>query len=160
MGMGEPLLNYENVVKSIEIMLAQDRLSLGRRHVTISTAGIIPGIQRLIEEKVEVKLAISLHAPHQGLRQKLMPIAQTYPLEALMQVLDEYVAVTDNRIFYEYIMIKGMTDTLELARELVDLLRGRLAHVNLIPYNPNPVIDFLESDRGAMMKFKQILEKG
>jgi 23S rRNA (adenine2503-C2)-methyltransferase len=160
MGMGEPLLNYDNVIKSVEIVLAQDRLSLGRRHVTISTAGIIPGIQRLIEDQVDVKLAISLHAPRQALRQQLMPIAQVYPLEALMQVIDRYVAVTDNRIFYEYIMIKGITDTLELAHALVDLLRGRLAHVNLIPYNANPVIDFLESDRGAMMKFKQLLEKG
>jgi len=119
MGMGEPLLNYEQVKKSIEVMLAQDRLSLGRRHVTISTAGIIPGIKKLIEDQIDVKLAISLHAPNQELRNKIMPIAKAYPLDQLMQVIDEYVDATDNRIFYEYIMIKGITDVLELAKELV-----------------------------------------
>ncbi|MDR2190538.1 MAG: 23S rRNA (adenine(2503)-C(2))-methyltransferase RlmN [Candidatus Peribacteria bacterium] len=160
MGMGEPLLNYDNVIQSIEIMLAQERLSLGRRHITISTAGIIPGIKRLIADKVQVKLALSLHAPHQVLREKLMPIAKAYPLPALMEVIDEYVAATDNRIFYEYIMIKGITDTPALAHELVSLLAGRLAHVNLIPYNPNPVLDFLESDVKNIQLFKQILEKG
>ena len=160
MGMGEPLLNYDQMLQSIEVMLAQDRLSLGRRHVTISTAGIIPGIRRLIEDQVAVKLAISLHAPNQELRNKIMPIAKAYPLDQLMQVIDEYVEATDNRIFYEYIMIKGITDTPELARQLVGVLQGRLAHVNLIPYNPNPVLDFLESDAAAIRKFKDILEKG
>lgn len=160
MWMGEPLLNYDNVIKSIEIMLAQDRLSLGRRHVTISTAGIIPWIKKLIEDQIDVKLAISLHAPDQELRNSIMPIAKAYPLDQLMQAIDEYVIATDNRIFYEYIMIKGITDTPELAHQLVQLLKWRLAHVNLIPYNPNPVIDFLESDPAAIKKFKEILEKG
>jgi 23S rRNA (adenine2503-C2)-methyltransferase len=160
MGMGEPLLNYDNVVHSIEIMLAQDRLSLGRRHVTISTAGIIPGIKKLIEDQITVKLAISLHAPNQELRNHIMPIAKSYPLHQLMEAIEEYVVATDNRIFYEYIMIKGITDTPELAHQLVDLLRGKLAHVNLIPYNANPVIDFLESDAKSIQLFKQILEKG
>jgi 23S rRNA (adenine2503-C2)-methyltransferase len=89
-----------------------------------------------------------------------MPIAKAYPLSALMQVINEYVAATDNRIFYEYIMIKGITDTPELARELVTLLAGKLAHINLIPYNPNPVINFLESSAATIEQFKQILEKG
>ena len=123
MGMGEPLLNYDEVLKSVEVMLAQDRLSLGRRHVTISTSGIIPGIKRLIEDKVEVKLAVSLHAPNQSLRNQIMPIAKAYPLDKLMQVIDEYVEATNNRIFYEYIMIRGITDTPELARELAELLK-------------------------------------
>jgi 23S rRNA (adenine2503-C2)-methyltransferase len=160
MGMGEPLLNYENVAKSIEIMLAQDRLSLGKRHITISTAGIILGIKRLIEDGIDVKLAISLHAPNQELRNRIMPVAKAYPLEPLMEAIEEYVAATDNRIFYEYIMIKGITDTPELAHQLVDLLRGKLAHLNLIPYNANPVIDFLESEKGSIQLFKAILEKG
>ena len=160
MGMGEPLLNYDEMLKSIEVMLAQDRLSLGRRHITISTSGIIPGIKRLIDDQVDVKLAISLHAPNQTLRNQIMPIAKAYPLDALMQVIDEYVKVTDNRIFYEYIMIKGITDTPVLASQLVELLRGKLAHVNLIPYNPHPAIDLLESDHAAIWKFKAILEKG
>jgi 23S rRNA (adenine2503-C2)-methyltransferase len=160
MGMGEPLLNYEQVIQSISVMLAQDRLSLGRRHITISTAGIIPGIKKLIADDIPVKLAISLHAPNQELRNRLMPVAKSYPLDALMQVIDEYVLATDNRIFYEYIMIRGVTDTPELAYQLSQLLRKKLAHVNLISYNANPVLDFLESEAKSIQIFKNILEKG
>ena len=160
MWMWEPLLNYDEVKKSIEIMLQQDRLSLWRRHVTISTAGIIPWIERLIEDKLDVKLAVSLHAPNQELRERIMPIARRYNLDELMEVIDRYVKVTDNRIFYEYIMIAWITDKPELADELVELLRGRLAHVNLIPYNANPVIDLKESSEKSIQNFKRILEKG
>ncbi len=160
MGMGEPLLNYENVKKSIEIMLRQEAwLSLSRRHITISTAGIIPGIRQLIKDEIPVKLAISLHAPNQALRDKLMPVAKVYPLESLNKVLSDYVRASDNRIFYEYIMIKNMTDTPELAAQLVTMLRGKLAHVNLIPYNTNPAIDLKESDDQSMQQFKKVLEK-
>lgn len=159
MGMWEPLLNYENVIQSIDIMLAQDRLSLGRRHVTISTAGIISGIKRLITDKIDVKLAISLHAPNQELRERLMPIARTNPLSELMNMIDKYTQATDNRIFYEYIMIKGITDTPDLAHQLAELLHRRLAHVNLIPYNENPAIALQESDFSTISKFKNILEK-
>ncbi len=160
MWMGEPLLNYDEVKKAIEVMLQQDRLSLWRRHVTISTAGIIPWIERLIEDKLDVKLAVSLHAPNQELREKIMPIARRYKLDELMEVIDRYVKVTDNRIFYEYIMIAWITDKPELAGELVELLKNRLAHVNLIPYNANPVIDLKESNRKNIQNFKRILEKG
>ncbi|MFA7717087.1 MAG: 23S rRNA (adenine(2503)-C(2))-methyltransferase RlmN, partial [Candidatus Absconditabacterales bacterium] len=154
MGMGEPLLNYENMKKSIVLMLAQEvGLSLSRRHITISTAGIIPGIKKLVEDDIPVKLAISLHAPNQQLRDTLMPIAKKYPLDELMKTIDNYVKATDNRIFYEYIMIKNVTDKLELAHELACLLRGRLAHVNLIAYNQNPAIDLQESDTKQMRKF-------
>jgi len=159
MGMGEPLLNYENVKKSIEVMLAQQGgLSLGKRHITISTAGIIPGIEQLIKDDIPVKLAISLHAPNQKLREELMPIAKKYTLDNLMKTIDNYVKASDNRIFYEYIMIKNKTDKPELANELADLLRHRLAHVNLIPYNTNPAIKLLESDERTIRKFKEILE--
>ena len=160
MGMGEPLLNYDNMRKSLEIMLAQDRLSLSRRHITISTCGIIPWIDKLVEDKVAVKLAVSLHAPDQELRNQIMPIAKAYPLDQLMESIDRYVKATDNRIFYEYIMIKDMTDKPELAHGLVKLLKNRLAHLNLIPYNENPAIDLQESERKTIMKFKDILEAG
>ena len=159
MGMGEPLLNYDNVKKSVELMLSQQGLSLSRRHITISTCGIIPGIYKLIEDNIPVKLAISLHAPNQTLRNQLMPIAKTYPLDQLMKAIDDYVVATDNRIFYEYIMIKNMTDSPELAYELADLLRGKLAHVNLIPYNENPAIALEETEEKQIWKFKEILEK-
>lgn len=161
MGMGEPLLNYENVKKAIEIMLRQEAgFSLSKRHITISTAWIIPWIRQLIKDEIPVKLAISLHAPNQTLRDKLMPIAKAYPIEALDRVLSEYVKASDNRIFYEYIMIKNMTDKPELAKELVTLLRKKLAHVNLIPYNNNPAINLTESDAKTIQTFKKILEEG
>jgi 23S rRNA (adenine2503-C2)-methyltransferase len=98
-------------------------LSLSKRHITISTAGIIPGIKQLITDNIQVKLAISLHAPNQTLRNSFMPIAKVYPLSDLMKTIDEYVKASDNRIFYEYIMIKHLTDTPELAHELAKLLR-------------------------------------
>lgn len=159
MGMGEPLLNYENMRHSIQVMLQQDRLSLGKRHITISTAGIIPGIKRMVSDMIDVKLAISLHAPNQELRQKIMPIARTFKLNDLMHSIDEYVKATKNRIFYEYIMIKDVTDKPELAKQLCNLLRGRLAHVNLIPYNTNPAIKLDESDVKTIREFQVILEK-
>jgi 23S rRNA (adenine2503-C2)-methyltransferase len=142
-------------------MLRQEAgFSLSKRHITISTAGIIPGIQKLISDDIPVKLAISLHSPNQELRNKLMPIAKAYPLDELMKVIDKYVKKSDNRIFYEYIMIKDMTDKPELAKQLVVLLKNKLAHVNLIPYNTNPAIDLKESDEATMEKFKKILEDG
>jgi len=161
MGMWEPLLNYDNVKKAIEIMLRQEAgFSLSRRHITISTAGIIPWIKQLVKDEIPVKLAISLHAPNQELRDRLMPIAKAYPLDELNRALSEYVNATDNRIFYEYIMIKGVTDKPELAKQLVAFLRKKLAHVNLIPYNTNPAIDFVESDTASIQAFKKILEDG
>jgi len=160
MGMWEPLLNYDNMKKLFPYFLEQNRLSLSKRHITISTCGIIPGIQRLIDDDVKVKLAVSLHAPNQQLREKLIPIAKAYPLDSLMDILDKYILATDNRIFYEYIMIDWVNDTEELAYQLIDLLRWKLAHVNLIPYNENPAIDFLESKKSQILKFKSILEYG
>ncbi len=158
MGMGEPLLNYENMKKAIKIMLQQDRLSLSKRHITISTCGIIPWIDNLVKDEIDVKLAISLHAPNQTLRNKIMPIAKAYPLDKLMHSIDNYVQATDNRIFYEYIMIKDLTDKPALAYELIKLLKGRLAHLNLIPYNENPAINLAESEKKTIQHFKNILE--
>jgi len=158
MWMGEPLLNYDNLKKTFPYLLEQNRLSLSRRHITISTCGIITWIQKLIDDKIPVKLAVSLHAPNQELREKLIPIARTNRLDDLMNILGKYMEVTNNRIFYEYIMIQGVTDMSEIAEELADLLRGQLAHVNLIPYNQNPAIDFEESSVGRIRNFKKILE--
>lgn len=160
MWMGEPLANYDNVKKSIEIMLAQDRLSLGRRHITISTVWVVKWIQRMIDDWLTVKLAISLHAPNQKLREEIIPVARGTELNDLMNVIDAYIRATDNRIFYEYIMIKDLTDKAELAMELSRLLKWQLAHVNLIPYNENPAMKhFHESPQTSIKKFKEILEK-
>ena len=143
-------------------MLDQTGFSLSRRHVTVSTSGIIPGIQKMIDDDLDVMLALSLHAPNQELRSELIPtITKMYTLDKLMEKVDEYTEKTGRRIFYEYIMIKDKTDKPELAHELITLLNARPSHVhlNLIPYNENPAIDLEEPSRNKIMKFKEILEK-
>ena len=159
MWMGEPLLNYDNVKKSIQIMFQQDRFSLSRRHVTISTVWVIPWIQRLIDDNLESMLAVSLHAPTQTLRETILPSAMVYPLKDLMDVLKKYEKKTWNRLFYEYIMIAWITDGDENAKYLIKLLKWQNCHVNLIPYNENPVVDFRESSIESIDSFKSQLEK-
>lgn len=159
MWMGEPLLNYDNVKKTIEILLQRDRFSLSRKHVTISTVWVVAWIERLIEDKIDCGLAISLHAPDQKLRQEIVPNAKVHEMENLMDVLNRYVKATWNRLFYEYIMIRGVTDGDENAKKLIKLLKKQLCHVNLIPYNENPVVDFKESSMNQIRKFKNILEQ-
>lgn len=136
MGMGEPLINYGNVKQSIAIMCDQKKLDFSSRRVTVSTCGIVPWILKLAEDFPQVSLAISLHAPNDTARRKIMPVEDTYPLDVLMEALDTYVEKTNKRIFFEYIMISWVTDRLEYIGELASLLKGRLAHVNFIPYNP------------------------
>lgn len=136
MGMGEPFLNYDAVKQSIEIACAQKKLDLSNRRITVSTCGIIPGIKRFAVDFPQTSLAISLHAPTDEARRAIMPVEQTYPLADLMKALDQYTEVTNKRVFYEYIMINGLTDRPEYATALANLLQGRLAHVNFIPYNP------------------------
>lgn len=123
MGMGEPFLNYENVRKSIEILSEQKKLDLSSRRITISTCGVVPGIEKLGNDFPQVSLAISLHAPNDEARRKIMPVDHTYPVDMLMKALDDYVAKTNKRIFYEYIMIAGVTDRIEYAHELARLLK-------------------------------------
>lgn len=153
MGMGEPLLNYDNMVKSIEVMLDQKCLGLSKRHITISTSGVADKIQQLIDDNIDVRLALSLHAPNQPLRQELIPmIAKRWDIDELMRTVDTYTDHTGNRLFYEYIMIKDKTDTAEIADQLGRLLKHRPAHVNLIPYNENPAMPDLETST-----YKQII---
>ncbi|MBP9812182.1 23S rRNA (adenine(2503)-C(2))-methyltransferase RlmN [Candidatus Gracilibacteria bacterium] len=161
MGMGEPMLNYENVRESIHIASAQKKLDLSNRRITISTCGIVPGILRLAEDFPQVSLAISLHAPNDEARKRIMPVENTYPIDVLMQALDDYVAKTNKRIFYEYIMIAGVTDRPEYAHELASLLKGKLAHVNFIPYNPGEGImgnGFQPTSKIMIKKFQSTLE--
>ena len=158
MGMWEPMLNYDNVKKSILDMLDQKKFSLSKRHITISTSGIVPWIKQMIDDNLDVMLAISLHSANPKTREEIMPITQRYNLDELMKVLDEYVEKTWNRVFYEYIMIKDLTDTIDQAKYLVNLLKWRLAHVNLIPYNENPVVDYKTPSLERILKFKKYLE--
>lgn len=135
MGMGEPLLNYDVVMESVRIMNNPDYLGIASRRITISTSGIIPGIKRLADEPLQVNLAVSLHAPNQTLREKLMPIAKSYKLPELMETIKDYIQKTHRRVSYEYVMLNNINDSVLLAKELAKLLKGQMCHVNLIPYN-------------------------
>jgi 23S rRNA (adenine2503-C2)-methyltransferase len=152
MGMGEPFLNYDEVLRSVAIL--HDKLGLGARRLSISTCGVVPAIKRLAKERFEVNLAISLHAPNDQLRSSLMPVNDNYPLKELFRAIDYYVEQTNRQVMYEYIMLAGINDGPKEARELSKLLAGRLAVVNLIPYNGK---EFKASKREQREQFKKIL---
>ncbi len=135
MGMGEPLLNYEQVSKALGILTNQRKFSLAPRRITLSTCGIVPQILRFGKDFPQISLAVSLHSSRVKIRALLMPTAALWTINELMKTLDSYVLITGKRVFYEYIMIAGVTDIPEMALELGKLLEGRSAHVNLIPFN-------------------------
>ncbi len=135
MWMWEPMLNYDVVKETIDFANAQKKMDLANRRVTVSTCWIVPWIDRFTNDFPQTSLAISLHSPNDEIRQKIMPVDHTYPLKDLMASLDRYVAKSNKRIFYEYIMINWINDDIKLAHELWKLLEWRLAHVNFIPYN-------------------------
>ncbi len=159
MGIGEPFDNYENIINFIKIINDPKGISIGARHITISTCGIIPKIKEFSKENFQVNLAISLHAPNDKLRDKLMPINKVYPIKELMDSLKEYIDKTNRRITFEYIMIKDINDTKECAYELSKLLRGINCYVNLIPYNDNNYDEYKKSDDCEIMSFYDILKK-
>ncbi|GAB4216700.1 MAG: 23S rRNA (adenine(2503)-C(2))-methyltransferase RlmN [Synechococcales cyanobacterium] len=157
MGMGEPLLNQEAVVAAIHC-LHRD-LGISQRRITVSTVGIPQQIARFAQHDLAVTLAVSLHAPNQALRCQLIPSAQHYPLEALMQDCHHYVQTTGRRISFEYIVLGGLNDRPEHARELAGLLRGLQAHVNLIPYNPIAEVDYQRPSPAHVRQFAQHLQE-
>jgi len=136
MGMGEPLLNTERVLEAAAALTDNGRFGLGARHITISTSGVVPGMERLIEEKPQYTLAVSLHAARPELRDVLVPLNRRYPVEQVVDAAVRYAATTGRRVTYEYVMIDGINDTPEDAAALNRLIRGQNAHVNLIPMNP------------------------
>ena len=162
MWMGEPMLNYDNVKKSIDFAASQKKFDLSNRRITVSTCWIVPWIKKFTKDFSQVSLAVSLHAPNDEIRKKIMPVDHTYPLKDLMNALDEYVDKTNKRIFYEYIMINWVNDNIKLAYELWELLKWRLAHVNFIPYNPwewTASDWFKPTPRFIIEKFQDILKK-
>lgn len=160
MGMGEPMLNFINVIESIKVLTDPNKLALSKRRITISTSGYVSQLRTLVEKGFRGRLAISLHASNQILRETLMPVvAKSYPLDNLMRFLDEYVELTNKRISYEYILIDGINDTDINAIELSKLLKNRLAHVNLIPFNTISGSNFKRSSKNRMQKFAEILDK-
>lgn len=157
MGMGEPFLNWEEVKKAIDIINDSHGLGIGARKISISTAGITEGIEKLAHDFPQINLAISLHAPNDDLRGKLMPVNKKYPLKKVLQVVDEYIAKTNRKVMFEYVMIDGVNDSEEQARELARLLKKPLYMVNLIQYNPTGT--FKPTPAEKIKKFKAILEK-
>ncbi len=161
MGMGEPFMNYSNVIKAITFINDPNALAIGARHITISTSGICEGIEKLSTEPLQVNLAVSLHAPNQDLRQKIMPIARKYHLNQLMKALNEYLMRTKRRVSYEYVMLKNINDHPTEAYELAELVKDQLCHINLIPYNKTDIESMSGSDKDTIRKFRDIIkEKG
>ncbi|MBV9851120.1 MAG: 23S rRNA (adenine(2503)-C(2))-methyltransferase RlmN [Armatimonadetes bacterium] len=158
MGMGEPLLNYENTLKAIRILSAECGIAM--RHITLSTVGIVPQMDRLAQENLQITLAVSLHAPTDELRRRLVPVAKTYPLDRLMDTCRRYAAHTHRRLTFEYVLLREVNDRPEEARELAALLRGVPAAVNLIPYNPTAVAEpFQRPGPERIAAFRKILEQ-
>ena len=158
MGMGEPFLNYDQVMDAVAMLNDAAGFNLGARHMTISTAGVVTGIERFTKQGIQVNLAISLHAADDVLRTKLMPINKKWPIADLMAATRAYVAHTNRKVFYEYIMLAGVNDSPDDARQLADLLGGPLHHVNLIPYNATDA-PYGRSSPAAMRRFQEILRE-
>ena len=156
MGQGEPLLNLDNVLKALDIF--NNDFQIGQRRITISTSGIIPGINRLAGMDLQSTLAISLHAPNHELRKQLMPIEEKYPIDKVKQALKDYVEKTGRRITVEYILIHGFNDTPAVAKELAYLLKDLKCNINLIPYNSVIENDYKKPSGNDIMKFKYLLE--
>ena len=156
MGQGEPLLNPDNVLKALDIF--NNDFQIGQRRITISTSGIIPGINQLAELDLQSTLAISLHAPNHVLRKELMPIENKYPIENVKQALKNYIDKTGRRITVEYILIHGFNDTPQVAKELAYFLKDLKCNVNLIPYNSVIENDYKKPANSDIMKFKYLLE--
>ena len=157
MGQGEPLLNLDNVLKAMEIF--NDNFQIGARRLTVSTSGIIPGIERLSDIEMQSTLALSLHAPNHEIRAKLMQIENKYPMPELKKALKKYIAKTGRRITIEYLLIKDLNDTIESAKQLVEYLKDIKCNINLIPYNSTEKNDYQKPSGNSIMRFKSLLEQ-
>jgi len=157
MGMGEPLKNYESVMKSINLLSHPDFLNISQRRITLSTVGIVDGIRRMSLEGLKVNLVLSLHAPNQHIRKKIIPYARKYPLEDILAAMDEYAKKTKRDITYEYILLAGINDHPDHAHELAHLLKGKQCTVNLIPYNPVVGVRLKRPEKKAIKQFRSVL---
>lgn len=159
MGTGEPFDNYENVIDFVRIINDQKALAIGARHITVSTCGIPDKIIQYGQEGLQINLAISLHAPNNELRNKLMKINKAYPLEVLIPAVKKYIELANRRVTYEYIMLKDVNDSIEHAKELVELIKPTYAYVNLIPYNQVDENGFKRADNTKVKAFMDYLMK-
>ena len=159
MGIGEPFDNYDNVLKFIDIVNCGKGIDIGSRHITVSTCGIVPKIKEFANYTKQVNLAISLHAPNNEIRNSIMNINKAYPIEEVINAVKDYIAKTNRRVTFEYIMLKDINDSESCANELSKLLKGMNAYVNIIPYNETSHIEYKKSEKETIMKFYDTLKK-
>lgn len=159
MGIGEPFDNYDNVMNFISIINHPKGLGIGARHITVSTCGIIPKIEEFSNYPLQVNLALSLHAPNDEIRNKIMPISKAYKIDEVITAIKKYIAKTNRRVTIEYVMLKEVNDREENARELANLLKNMNVYVNLIPYNETSHIEYKRTNKEDIMKFYDVLKK-
>lgn len=159
MGSGEPLDNYDNLIRFIHLLTGNGGLEISQRNLTVSTCGLVPEIYRLADEQFQMTLAISLHASNDEVRKTLMPVAKKYSIEGILKACEYYFQKTGRRITFEYSLVKGVNDNQKEAAELSQLLKGRNCHVNLIPVNPIKERSFVQSEEKSIKNFKNLLEK-
>jgi 23S rRNA (adenine2503-C2)-methyltransferase len=158
MGMGEPFLNYDEVIKCVRFLNDPDCFNIGARNITISTSGICDGIEKLARENLQVNLAVSLHAANQQKRESIMPVAKMFSMERLFESLKKYIEITNRRVSFEYIMLKGVNDSIDDARDLANLTKNMLCHINLIPYNATGIAGMVGSGKISINRFKEVLD--
>ena len=160
MGIGEPLDNFDNVLRFLELVNSEEGMNISMRHISLSTCGLIPKIDALAEKKLQISLAISLHGPNNAIRGKIMPVNKAYPIEELVAACRRYYEATSRRIHFEYAMIDGVNDRPSDAKELLRLLKGLPAHINMIPLNHVEESPLKPSSKAAVAAFQKILEDG
>lgn len=158
MGIGEPFDNYDAMMNFLKIMNHDKGLNIGARHITVSTSGIVPKIYEFADEEMQINFAVSLHAPNQEARQKLMPIARAYKINELLDAVKYYTKKTGRRVSFEYGLMSGENDSVEVANELADLIKGIKCHVNLIPINYVPERDYVRTSRNSIFAFEKALK--
>jgi 23S rRNA (adenine2503-C2)-methyltransferase len=159
MGIGEPFDNYDNIMNFIRIINEPKGIDIGARHITVSTCGVVPKIRQFTQDFNQVNLAISLHAPNDLIRNKIMPISKAYKLDELMNSIKDYINITNRRVTFEYIMLENINDSTECAKELSHLLKNLNCYVNLIPYNETENIGFKRTKKMQILAFYDILKK-
>lgn len=159
MGIGEPLDNYDNILKFLKLVNHPEGLNIGYRHISLSTCGLVPEIHRLAEENLPITLSISLHSPNDRIRGGIMPVTRKYSIDKIIEACKIYTEVTKRRITFEYAMISGVNDSKENAFELAGKIKGMLCHVNLIPVNSIETVDYRKSNRKNIEQFKEVLER-
>jgi 23S rRNA (adenine2503-C2)-methyltransferase len=159
MGTGEPFENYDATMNFLRIMIHEKGLNIGQRHITVSTSGIVPSIYKFADEGTQINLAISIHAPNDALRSKLMPVNRRYPFNDVIESLNYYIAKTGRRITFEYALINGVNDRPEHAKELAEVIKGMSmsSHVNLIPVNHVPERKYVRTSRNDIFNFQRVL---